>query len=85
MLTEGAELSIATQFSQGDALADAANHCVPILDVFVDDLEPDLSYIVMPFLRDINDPPFESPDDIIHFADQILEVRHNQLVGSCLS
>ena len=81
MLTDGEELEIAALFSREDVRADAANHCVPILDSFVDDLQPDVSYIVMPFLRSIDDPPFETVEDIVHFADQAFEVRLHRLVN----
>ena len=53
---------------------DAANHSVPILDTFVDSTDESISYVVMPFLRLFNDPPFESIGEILDFADQILDV-----------
>jgi serine/threonine protein kinase len=53
---------------------DPANHSVPILDTFVDDTDNSISYIVMPFLRLVDEPPFYAMDEILDFADQILEV-----------
>lgn len=60
----------------GDSLKnDARNHCVPVLDLFQDDEDETLSYMVMPFLRDLIGTPFETVDDVVDFVDQILEVR----------
>ena len=72
--TDSEELSIATLFSQETARSDPTNHCVPILDVIGDEEEPTISYIVMPFLRHIDRPPFEGLGDIIRFVDHMLEV-----------
>jgi len=51
-----------------------SNHCVPILDTFVDSSDGSISYIVMPFLRSLEEPPFYVIGEILDFADQILEV-----------
>lgn len=69
-------MNIATLFSEEPMRSNPANHCVPILDVFGDDADPNISYLVMPLLRDIDNPPFESVADVMHFADQMLEVMH---------
>lgn len=53
---------------------DKRNHCVPVIEHFQDDEDADISYIVMPFLRPIDEPPFETVDNVIDFVDQILEV-----------
>ncbi len=53
---------------------DPANHSVPILDTFVDTTDESISYLVMPFLRLFDEPPFESIGEILDFADQVLEV-----------
>jgi hypothetical protein len=57
------------------ALDDPTNHSVPILDTFVDYADESISYIVMPFLRLLDNPPFETVGEVVDFADQILEVR----------
>ena len=72
--TDGEELSIAKYFSQDPQRSDLRNHAFPVLYVFADDITPRLSYMVMPLLRAIDHPPFDMVEDIIHFADQILEV-----------
>ena len=69
------EFKIALMLSSEHYKNDARNHAVPVLDHFEDDDDPSMSYIVMPFLRNIDNPPFEVVDDIIVFCDQILEVR----------
>lgn len=48
---------------------------MPILDVFEDDVDPAISYIVMPFLRLIDDPPLQYVHDIVELTDQLLRVR----------
>jgi len=53
---------------------DPTNHSVPILDIFADTQDDSISYIVMPFLRPVDDPPFYVTEEILNFADQILEV-----------
>lgn len=53
---------------------DPANHTVTILDTFVDTTDETISYLVMPFLRLFDEPPFESIGEILDFADQVLEV-----------
>ncbi|KAH8987869.1 kinase-like domain-containing protein [Lactarius akahatsu] len=52
---------------------DIDNHSVPILDTFVDPTDETISYLVMPFLRLLNEPPFESIGEILDFVDQILK------------
>jgi hypothetical protein len=51
------------------------NHSVPILDTFGDPVDKSTSYLVMPFLRLIDNPPFEVVEEVLDFVDQILEVR----------
>ena len=53
---------------------DLANHSVPILDIFADTQDDSISYIVMPFLRPVDSPPFYAIEEMLNFADQILEV-----------
>lgn len=60
-------------------LDDAANHSVPILDTFLDFADESISYIVMPFLRLSDSPPFETVGEVADFVDQVLEVRCNSL------
>ena len=67
------EAPIAFLFTDGDAVAEPRNHCVPILDTFIDEME-DIVYIVMPFLRAFNDPAFVAVAEVIDFVDQMIQV-----------
>jgi len=49
------------------------NHSVPVLDTFVDSSDESISYVVMSFLRILDEPPFHAVGEIVDFADQILE------------
>ncbi|KAH9962898.1 kinase-like domain-containing protein [Russula dissimulans] len=55
------------------AINDPTNHSVPILDTFEDSDNKLISYIVMPFLRLIDDPPFDRVEEVLDFVDQLLE------------
>ncbi|KIM31694.1 hypothetical protein M408DRAFT_64047, partial [Serendipita vermifera MAFF 305830] len=66
------EASIAFLFTDGGAVEESRNHCVPILDTFI---EGDIVYIVMPLLRPFNDPPFLAVAEVIDFIDQLVEAR----------
>ena len=57
------------------AIDDPMNHSVPILDTFDDPVDKSTSYLVMPFLRLIDNPPFEVVEEVLDFVDQFLEVR----------
>jgi hypothetical protein len=66
------EPSIALMLS---AIDDPTSHSVPILDTFEDSVNKSISYLVMPFLRLTDNPRFEIVEEVLDFADQILEVR----------
>jgi hypothetical protein len=70
--TDGLESRIALTFA---GLDDPANHSVPILDAFVDSLDMSISYLVMPLLRPSGHPPFGVVEEVVDFAEQVLEVR----------
>ncbi|KLO13857.1 hypothetical protein SCHPADRAFT_940067 [Schizopora paradoxa] len=62
---------------------DPRNHCVPILDSFEID-DDDSIYIVMPLLRDFDEPNFYSVREVIDFVHQTLEgtkFMHDHLVA----
>ena len=52
---------------------------MPILDVLDDDEDEDISYLVTPLLRNIDNPAFETVDNAIDFVDQTMEVAHYSL------
>ncbi|TBU39410.1 kinase-like domain-containing protein [Dichomitus squalens] len=51
----------------------ARNHCVPVLDIRQDPLEPHMSLMVMPHLRQFYDPDFGTIDEVMDFIRQSLE------------
>lgn len=75
VLGESVEKSVLMLFSQRD-LRDIRQNCIPpVLDMFQDEEATELWYLVVPFLRPMDDPPFETIDDVVSFTDQVLEVR----------
>ncbi len=66
------------------------NHCVPLLDVFPDPIDPQSSTMVTPYLRPMNNPPFGTIGEALDFIDQTLAVslphlphmRHSQTIGA---
>ena len=68
------ESQIAMMLSAEPLRSDPRNHCVPVLDLFQDDEDPRISYMVMPLLRDMDKPSFEMIEEVLDFVDQILEV-----------
>ena len=81
--SEDLESKIALMLSSEPLASDSRNHCVPILDSFQDDENPRIHYLVMPFLRRVDNPPFQTVEDVCDFTDQILEVcgRESSLVA----
>ncbi|KAL6306698.1 hypothetical protein BKA93DRAFT_728769 [Sparassis latifolia] len=67
------ESQLATMLSSESLRKDPRNKCVPILDLFQDSDDPSISYMVMPFLRLVDDPLFTIVEDVVDFVDQILE------------
>ena len=69
------ESRIACMLRSGDLPNDPHNHSVPIIEVLQDERDPDISYMVMPFLRLMDQPSFYSVLEVLDFVDQMLEVR----------
>ena len=69
------EVKIASYFSSPEMRSDPRNHCIPVLDIVPDQDDPSKSYLVMPFLRYVDTPPFESVQSILDCGEQLLEVR----------
>lgn len=61
--------------SSPESLEDTTNHCVPIIDHFRNDAEPGFTYLVMPLLRDFDDPEFYSISEMLDFVGQTLQVN----------
>ena len=70
----GLEVQIASILRTSPLDDDPTNHCVPILDIFQDDKDVTATYMVMPFLRDYDNPRFERVEDVLDFGEQLLEV-----------
>ena len=66
------EIHIARFLSE---LQSSENHCVSVLDVLQDPVEPNTALLVMPYLRDFNDPEFLSIGEVMEFIQQTLEVQ----------
>ncbi|PSR84479.1 hypothetical protein PHLCEN_2v5437, partial [Hermanssonia centrifuga] len=82
--TGDTESTIARMLSSSRFSEDPRNHCVPILDYFVDEDDTSVAYMVMPFLRLTNNPPFETVNDIIDYGNQIIQglvFMHEQRVA----
>ncbi|KAI9063418.1 hypothetical protein FKP32DRAFT_1592487 [Trametes sanguinea] len=67
------ELEILSYLTSKDMLRDPRNHCIPLLDVFPDPIESGKKIMVMPFMRYIDSPPFETVEDVLECLDQVLE------------
>lgn len=66
------EIDIAQFFA---SFCEPDNHCISILHVIPDPLNPERCLITMPFLRACNDPDFEHLGEVVDFVDQTLEVH----------
>lgn len=67
------ELRIMQYFSQEDSRTDGRNHCVPILDMLDPGIGDDV-LVVLPLLRNFDDPKFESVENAVDFVKQVLGV-----------
>lgn len=78
--TDSDEARIARMLSSEELQGYVDNHCVPILDFLPDNEDPSISYLIMPFLRRVDSPPFQLVNDIIEVVDQLLRVRKRSLI-----
>ena len=57
------------------AFEDSDNHCVPLLEVIPDeDPTSNVSFLVTPYLRPMNNPPFFAVAEVLDCIQQTLEV-----------
>lgn len=68
------EADIGTFLSSEALLADARNHCVPIYEVLKVPDEDDKIILVMPMLREWDEPLFETVGEGVDFFSQLFEV-----------
>ncbi|KAI0643664.1 hypothetical protein C8Q79DRAFT_976044 [Trametes meyenii] len=71
--TDSPELSVALFLSNPENRSNPRNHCIPILEILQDPEDETLSYIIMPFLRYIDSPAFETVGEILDCCEQLLE------------
>ncbi|EJC99794.1 uncharacterized protein FOMMEDRAFT_127977 [Fomitiporia mediterranea MF3/22] len=67
---DGFEQRLSRMLGSEEKLRDPQNHCVPILDFFLDGRD---GYLVMPLLIRFDRPPFFSVDEVLDFMRQTLE------------
>ena len=72
------EANIARLLSSKDPFGQSS-HCVRVLDIMQDPVNPSNSLLVMPYLRPFYDPPFEVVEQILDFIKQTLEVGRRRL------
>jgi len=68
------EAEIGTFFSSEPLAANPRNHCVPILEVLQIPDDEDELFLVMPLLREHDDPRFDTIGEVVEFFRQIVVV-----------
>ena len=69
------EVAIGHFLSSEQIASDPRNQCVRILDTLQDPIQPDVTTIVMPYLRKFNKPPFQTFGEAISCFRQLIQVR----------
>ncbi|OSX61727.1 hypothetical protein POSPLADRAFT_1144317 [Postia placenta MAD-698-R-SB12] len=67
------EIAISTFLSSLKLMSDHRNHCIPLLEVMLDPLDPEMSLMVTPYMRPFNDPEFGASGEVVDFVRQSLE------------
>ncbi|KAL1946975.1 hypothetical protein VTO73DRAFT_15079 [Trametes versicolor] len=67
------ELQILSYLNSEELRQDPRNHCIALLDVLRDTADPNIAFMVMPFMKYIDSPPMERVEDVLDCFDQILE------------
>ncbi|EIW62129.1 uncharacterized protein TRAVEDRAFT_70311 [Trametes versicolor FP-101664 SS1] len=67
------ELDICRYFSSGSLRDDPRNRCIPLLEALSHPSDPDVCIMVMPYLRNIDQPPFDTVEDILECGEQLLD------------
>lgn len=73
------EIGITQLLGASDLSQDPRNHCVPLYDVLYPLDNPDIAIIVLPFLRNYDDPRFDTIGEIVEFFHVIFEVRERRV------
>ena len=74
IVRNGDESRIIQMLNAPELREDPKNHIVPFIEVIDDPDDETASYLVMPLLRNADDPPFQYVKEIMDFVDQTLEV-----------
>ncbi|KAL6303405.1 hypothetical protein BKA93DRAFT_341682 [Sparassis latifolia] len=69
----GNEVHIAQYLSSPELRSHPMNHCVPIVDVLPDPIDPKASILIMLYVRPFNDPEFGAIGEVVEFMRQTLE------------
>jgi hypothetical protein len=72
--TKGRELKVARYFSLESIRQSLKNRCVPVLDSFQNNENKEISYVVIPFLIQMDDLSLDLVNDILDFVGQVLKV-----------
>ncbi|KAH6873678.1 other/AgaK1 protein kinase [Coprinopsis sp. MPI-PUGE-AT-0042] len=67
------ELKIMNYFCEESLAADPRNHCIPILDTLQPPDYDDEDIIVLPVLREYDEPPFDTIGEAVDYIRQVLE------------
>ena len=72
------EADIAVYLSSSPLASDPRNHCCPVLEVLHDPYDADMQYIMMPLLKNFQDPKFVTVGEAVEFFRQAFEVGIKQ-------
>ena len=78
------EIPIGQYLSSPPLASDPRNHCCPVLDVLQDPTNADSQILVMPLLKEFNNPPQLTIGEAVDFFRQAFEVRQHLLFRSYL-
>src|ERR1700683_595337 len=78
------EVDMGIYLSSEPLTSDSKNHCIPILGVLQVPDENDKILLVMPLLRSLDQPPFNTTDEAVGLFSQLFEA-HKFLWPPCLT
>ncbi|KAH9941283.1 uncharacterized protein BXZ73DRAFT_88426 [Epithele typhae] len=70
------EVEISRMFSVEPLASDPRNHCVPVYEVMQSPLDDDIVFIVIPFLRPFEKPPFRTVGEALECMRQLIQGLH---------
>ncbi|KAJ7087951.1 kinase-like domain-containing protein [Mycena belliarum] len=84
--TDSAELHIVNFLSDENKRSDPRNRTIPILDIFLYTDSPEYTFMVMPYMRRFNYPPFHCRGEFVDAMRQFLEglqFMHENNIAHC--